>query len=132
MGAFICNTDFQLSFTSGDTEYVRLNLKDSEETIISPVGSVIKMGIKRNVMDEQYIIEEKTATIVTYVEGSQEYTIELKFTSDDTIAILNYWDKQRKRADLFYDIELHETVSDDRTTILAGPLVVTKSISGAV
>ena len=92
------------------------------------------MGIKRNPLDSEFIVPEVIGTTYVYDALNQTYTIEIKFEDVDTVAILNYHGKLRKSLKCYYDIELHNTHlgADERTTILAGDLTISRSIAGKV
>ena len=131
----ISNAAYTLEFVAGDTEYVRLNIRDQDENIIDlSQGFTCTMGIKRRVLDENFIIPEKNGTMYAYSEYEQPYSIEFKFTDTETLNILNYNGKVRKKLTLHYDIELVEDVNGEniRTTILSGILEIKRSIGGKV
>jgi len=127
--------NYLIQFIAGDTEYVRLTVKDEDGAVIDVSEDVtVIMGIKRKELDDEFIIPEVTATTYVYDVDDQTYTIEFKFEADDTVAILNYDGKVRKILKCYYDIELHNThlSADERTTILAGDLTISRSIAGRV
>ncbi len=127
--------DYPIHFIAGDTEFVRLTVKDEDGAVIDVSEDVtVTMGVKRKPLDDEFIIPEVIATTYAYNAVDQVYTIEIKFEDIDTVALLNYNDKERKLLKCYYDIELHNTHlgADERTTILAGDLTVSRSIAGKV
>ena len=91
MGFKVSNAQYDFDFIAGDTEYIRLNLRDEVNGVYefsSDQHCVI--GIKRNRLDDNFIIPEKEADITSYIKFDKPYTVEFKFTSDDTVNLLNY------------------------------------------
>ena len=131
----VTSDDYEIKMVSGDTEYIRLNIKDSNGDIVDLSQSTsCRIGIKRHAMDGTFIVPEKMATMYAYDEYEQPFSIEFKFEAADTTALLNYNGKERKRLECYYDIELTITdvAEDEISTILQGKLVVSRSISGRV
>jgi phosphoribosylanthranilate isomerase len=74
--------DYKLKFIAGDTEYVRLTIKDEDGNVIDvSTGVEVKMGIKKRREDVDFLIPEKIATVYVYHPDNQKYTIEFKFDS---------------------------------------------------
>ena len=88
MNTVLQNDKYNIEIVEGDTLSLRLNLRDSNGALVdvNVAGNVIRMGIKEDELDESYVIPVKTATLYTYAEGTQEYTIEFNFSSADTTA----------------------------------------------
>ena len=129
------NDNYTLEMVAGDDEYVRLNIRDENDVIIQPgVGEGAVIGFKRIASDTDFMVTQKTATMLIYDEVTQPYTIEFHFTSDETLDILGYDGKQRTRLSCVYDIEYQKTILTEvtRTTLLGGTLKIKRSISGAV
>lgn len=127
------NIGHELEFTSGDTEYVRLTVKDPEGDPLNLDDTyTCVMGIKRKPMDTTFILPEKVATIYEYEAYEQPYHIEFKFTDVETRSMLNYNGKERKSLTAYYDVELTNSASGDVVTILAGTIKIERSISGGV
>jgi len=127
--------NYPIHFIAGDTEFIRLVVKDEDGAVIDVSTDVsIVMGIKRKALDDAFIVPEQEGTTFVYDVNTQTYTIEIKFSSDDTVAILNYDSKERKKLTAYYDIELHNTHlgADEITTILSGDFTISRSISGRV
>ena len=124
-------TDHPLAFTSGDTEFVRLKLKDSDYVAINLLaGFTCSLGIKKKVTDTEYVVPEKFAT---FYATEEPFTIEFKFTSTETSDLLSYTGKVKQDAKFRYDIELIDSSQSpsEITTILSGELFVSKSVAGA-
>lgn len=135
MGFKLLSTDYTLTMIAGDDEYIRLTVKDAAGAVIDVSTDVtVRLGIKRKVLDDVFITPEILATTYVYDVVDQTYTIEFVVDSTTTAELLNYEGKIRKKLECFYDIELHNTHlgADDRTTILAGNLILTRSIAGKV
>ena len=129
------NTDYSIELVAGDTEYIRLNVRDANGDIIDVSSdNTCTLGIKRKVLDTTFLIPEVAATMYAYDEYEQPYSIEFKLTNDDTAALLNYDGKERKKLKCYYDVELYNTFLgvNERTTLLAGTIEITRSISGKV
>lgn len=127
--------NFPIQFVAGDTEYIRLNIKDDAGNIIDVSSNVtVRLGIKKYKADDKFIVPEIIGATYAYNATTQKYTIEFALSSADTIALLNYGGKRRNLLKCFYDIEMHEVRQgvDERTTLLAGTLQVARSLSGAV
>jgi len=127
------NKDYKIEFKAGDTEYLRLNIKDGDGNPMQ-VGSdyTCIIGIKRKITDTEFIVPEKMAAMYNYSEFIQPHSIEFKFTDVETVALLNYNGKLRKSLIAYYDVELTHTVTGDVSTILSGVLSITRSIGGNV
>jgi hypothetical protein len=119
-----------LKFIAGDTEYVRLNVRNVEGDIVDPDEDLTAitciMSIKRYIMDDEVIVPEKTAALFEYEKFSQPYSIEFIFSNTDTMDILTYGNKQRKHVKCFYDIKLIK--GDVVSTILRGNLTVSRTV----
>jgi len=127
------NLNYKIEFIAGDTEYIRLNLKDTNGNVVPvSVNTTFKLGIKRKIADTEYIVEEKEATLYDYHKYSQPFTIEFKFTSEETLMLLNYDNKERVDLTCVYDVEYNDVQysSDDKLTVLAGELLIRRGISG--
>jgi len=119
-----------LVFLAGDTETVRLNIKDSLGVPLDlSTGFLCKMGIKRRVQDDAYIVPQKDATLY---DQNQGYNIEIVYTSTDTQSILRFDGKPRKSLLAYYDVELNNTLTGEVTTVLVGLLTTKKTIAGVV
>ena len=129
------NSNYYIHLVSGDTEYIRLNVRDvNGDIIVVGVDNTAKLGIKKNSIDTDFLIPEIDATMYEYDEFEQPYSIEFKLSGDDTAALLNYDGKERNKLLCVYDVEFHNTFLgiDERTTLLAGTIEITRSISGKV
>jgi len=127
------NKDYEIEFTAGDTEYLRLNIKDENGDPIH-VGTdyTCIMGIKRKAGDTEFIVPEVMATMYSYDEYTQPYSMEFKYSSADTLAILNYNGKERKKLRCHFDVELTDSTTGDISTVLAGAIDIKRSIGGVV
>ena len=131
----VSNTNYTLDLIAGDTEYIRLNIKDENGEVLDVSSDYIcTLGIKRKELDSEFIIPEITSTMYEYDVYEQPYSVEFKLESDDTIDLLNYNGKERKSLKCYYDIELYNTFLgvNERTTLVSGPLNIARSISGRV
>jgi len=129
------NYQYELKMVAGDSEYVRLTLKDSDGEVIDISADVSAvMGIKRKYEDTEFLIPEIVGTTYAYDKYDQPYTLEFELTSDDTMALLNYDGKSRNKLTCVYDIEIENTHlgAYETTTIMAGPLYIHVSIGGKV
>jgi hypothetical protein len=125
--------DYKLEFIAGDTEFIRLTIKDVDKNVIDvSTNTEVKMGIKKKRIDNAFIIPEKIATTYVYHPDNQRYTIEFEYSSQETKDILNYDGKIRDTLWCYYDIELRDTSLGNEviTTVLSGKLLVTRSIRG--
>lgn len=129
------NDNYTIEVISGDTHYLRLNIKDNTGALIdTTINHTGKLGIKRNQMDTEFLIPEVVATMYTYDVATQPFTIEFELSSADTMALLNYGGKERKALTCYYDVEIVNDYPnvDEVTTILSGTMEVKRSIAGAV
>jgi len=125
------DSEFDIKFISGDTEYIRLTVKDSDGNVIDVTSSTdVVFGIKRDITDDDFIVDEIAGTLYEYDKDTQPYNIEIVVPSLTTKAILEYDNKKRKSIECIYDIEL--TGTEGVTTLLYGKLTVLRSISGIV
>ena len=129
------NGDYHLNWVAGDTEVIRLNVKDELGNVLD-VGEDYNctIGIKRAIADEEFIIPEKQAVMSTYHATNNPISIEFTFTPDETVALLNYNGKDRRKLVCVFDMELERTTlyNESTTTILTGSITITRSISGRV
>jgi len=127
----VVNDGLDIEFVSGDTEYIRLIVKDSDDNVIDVTsGTSVVFGVKRNTMDDQFIVDEIEGNLYDYDAVTQPYNIEIVVPSLTTKSMLEYDNKPRNSLECYYDIEL--TGTEGVTTLLNGKLVINRSISGIV
>lgn len=127
----VINDGLDIEFVSGDTEYIRLTVKDSDGNVIDVTSSTsVVFGVKRNTMDDQFIVDEIEGELYAYDAETQPYNIEIVVPSLTTKSMLEYDNKPRNNLECYYDIEL--TGTEGVTTLLSGKLIINRSISGIV
>ena len=126
----IRGTSATLELVAGDTEIIRLNAKDSTgATIDMTVGFTGLLGVKNNVLDPEYLIPQIP---VVFHSASKGYTVEVTMTPEDTIALLNYNNKNRKKVSLVYDLLVTNTGTGQIATLIAGKMKLYKSIAEVI